>query len=147
MVCYYVGYVIVWVCIVGYSLVVVVLAIYISGFYPPCDRIYFYCCLIFDFWANIFIICFPYANVLFLVSNFGGWTYFSATCLYNISSADSKKSSASSVRSCGPNVCGGLQGSLPFLVAGDFVATEMGYVTIWLDDGFYLGMILAGSDC
>ena len=113
-------------CTVGVILVVVVLAFCISGFYPPYAIMYFCCYLIFDFWANIFITNFPCARAFFRMSCLGVWTDMSSTCLCRISSADSS-SSASYVRSFGPNVFVVFAGSLPFFIAC-FSATGMGDV-------------------
>ena len=43
----------------GIIVACVVVAGCTSGFYPPCYIIACYFCLIFDFWANIFMIAFP----------------------------------------------------------------------------------------
>ena len=55
----YVGYCITCVCTVGVMVALVYLAYCISGFCPPYSIIYYYYFLIFDFWANIFMIAFP----------------------------------------------------------------------------------------
>jgi hypothetical protein len=126
-------------------LAVVLLAFYISGFYPPYVIMYFCCYLIFDFWANIFITDFPCARAFLRMSYLGVWTDFSSTCLCRISSADSS-SSASYVRSFGPNVFVLFAGSLPFFVAC-FSATGMGDGWSLLGDGFYCYTVICGSDC
>jgi hypothetical protein len=76
----------------------------------------FYFCLIFAFWANIFKANFPFAGDFFLIS----YLDVRATCLSKISSADSF-SSASLVRSCGPDTGCAVQSSFPFVVVGGFV--------------------------
>ena len=47
------------VCTVGVIIYFVFFAYIISGFTPFYERMNFYCYLIFDFWANIFITDFP----------------------------------------------------------------------------------------
>ena len=80
--------------------------------------LYFY--LIFAFWANIFIANFPFAGDFFLLS----YLDVRATCLSKISSADSF-SSASVVRSCGPDTGYVVQSSFPFVEVGGFVVGFM----------------------
>ena len=56
---FYVFYVIVYVCTVGVMLFVVVVYFVISGFCPTYAIMTRYFCLIFDFFANIFMTDFP----------------------------------------------------------------------------------------
>ena len=113
VVCYYVVvfvyvfYCIIWVCTVGVMVALVCLAYCISGFCPPYYIIYYYYFLIFDFWANIFMIAFPCASDFFAVVRVVGWFYCKSIYLCRMSAADSISSgeTSSTVRSWGPNVC------------------------------------------
>ena len=102
-----------------------------SGFWPPCYMMSLYFCLIFAFWANIFMANLPFAGDFFLLS----YLDVKATCLSKISSADSF-SSASVVRSCGPDTGYVVQSSFPFLEVGGSVVGYMRYMVVLLDDGY-----------
>ena len=103
----YVVYLIVYVCTVGIIVAFVLLACCTSGFCPPYYRIYYCCCLIFDFWANIFIMALPWDKDFFRVSSLGVFVYCSSICRCRISSSDSfiSERRSSYVRSWGSNVC------------------------------------------
>jgi hypothetical protein len=126
----------------------VYLAYCISGFCPPYYIIYYCCYLIFDFWANIFMIAFPCASDFLTVLRVVGWFYCKSTYLCRMSSADSFSSgeTSSTVRSWGPNVGYSLTISLPLVVVGGLVATVVFYAVCTLEDGYYYGVGLVGSD-
>jgi len=120
---FYVMYYVDTVGIMFVLLLVLLVIVCISGFWPPCAMICLYFCLIFAFWANIFMATLPFAGDFFLLS----YLDVMATCLSRISSADSF-ASASVVRSCGPDTGYVVQSSLPFVEVGGSVDGYMRYM-------------------
>jgi hypothetical protein len=120
---FYVMYYVDTVGIMFVLLLVLLVVVYINGYWPPCAMMCLYFCLIFAFWANIFMATLPFAGDFFLLS----YLDVRATCLSKISSADSF-ASASVVRACGPDYV--VQSSFPFVEVGGSVVGYMRYMVV-----------------